>query len=43
METNRDLVHILNQLVLRKVPLILAKLRDERALANNKGPEDVFS
>ena len=43
METNRDLVHILNQLVMRKIPLILSKLRDERVLVNNKGPEDVFS
>ena len=43
VETNRDMVHILNQLIIRKIPLILSKLRDERALANNKGPEDVFS
>ena len=43
METNRELVYILNQLIMRKIPLILAKLRDERSLSNNKGPEDVFS
>ena len=43
METNRDLVHILNQLVMRKIPLILSKLRDERVLVNNKEPEDLFS
>ena len=40
VETNRDLVHIRHA---KKLPLILAKLRNERVLANNKGPEDVFS
>ena len=42
-ETNRDLVHILNQLVLKKLPLVLAKLRAERVQASHTGPEDVFS
>ena len=43
VETNRDMVHILNQLVVKKQPLVLAKLRAERVKANHRGPEDVFS
>ena len=42
-EMKRDLVHILNQLVLKKLPLVLAKLRAERVQASHRGPEDVFS
>ena len=43
VETNKDLVHILNQLVVKKLPLVLAKLRGERVKASHRGPEDVFS
>ena len=43
VETNRDMVHILNQLVVKKLPLVLAKLRAERVKASHRGPEDVFS
>ena len=42
-ETNRDLVHILNQLVLKKLPIVLAKLRAGRVQASHRGPEDVFT
>ena len=36
-------MHILNQLVVKKIPLVLAKLRAERVKAKHRGPEDVFS
>lgn len=42
-DTNRDLVHQLNQLMAKKLPNVLRDLREERRKAGEKGPEDVFS
>ena len=43
VETNRELVHQLNQLVVKKLPHLQEKLREERRRAAERGPEDVFS
>ena len=43
VETNRELVHQLNQLVVKKLPHLQEKLREERRRACERGPEDVFS
>ena len=43
VETNRELVHQLNQLVVKKLPHLQEKLREERRRAGERGPEDVFS
>ena len=43
VETNRELVHQLNQLIVKKLPHLQEKLREERRSAGERGPEDVFS
>ena len=43
VETNRELVHQLNQLIVKKLPHLQEKLREERRSAGQRGPEDVFS
>ena len=43
VETNRALVHILNQLVQKKIPLMVTKLKEESRQQGEKGPEDIFS
>ena len=42
-DTNRELVHQLNQLIAKKLPNVLRDLREERSKAGERGPEDVFS
>ena len=43
VETNRELVHQLNQLVVKKLPHLQEKLREERRGAGERGPEHLQS
>ena len=43
VESNREPMHQLNQLIVKKLPHVLKKLREERKNAGDRGPEDVFS